>query len=88
MDRRQGVDRFHLDDHLAFHEKIQAETDVQPLIAVMDGNGDLPFHRQPGPDQIACEAMLVNGLQQARPEFSVHGECSIHDGATDLIHLW
>ena len=87
MDRRQGVDRFHLDDHLTLYEQIEAEADIQSVLAVMDGDGDLPFNGKAGAGQIAGEAMLVNRLQQTRSEFPVHGEGRVHDGAADLVHF-
>src|SRR5690606_1002691 len=68
MDRRQGVYRFHLDNHLAVHKQVQTKPRVEPLTPIAHGDGDLTFHRQTRPHQVSCEAMLIDGFEQTRSE--------------------
>ncbi len=88
MDRRQGVDRFHFDDHLTLHEKIQAKSGVYTLLPERDRHRDLPLDANAETKEFQSQTLLVNGLQQAGAKLAMHRECDVHDGATDAIHLW
>lgn len=85
MDRRQGVDRLHLNDHRAFDQKIDAIADIDPNVVLGDRNTDLSLTPQSGLAERLCQTGFVDALKQTRLQGAMNREGGIQSPTADLF---
>lgn len=85
MDRREGVNRFDLDQNSVLDHKVHSVSAFQVSLLVDDRQWHLPAECHASQGQLTCEAALVRRLQESGTELSMHLNCRVDDHAGERV---
>ena len=74
MNGRQGVDRFHLDDHCVFDQQIEPVATVERKVPEPHRHWLLHFHDQTRFNEEQAERTFVDGFEETGTEVGMHDD--------------
>ena len=83
MHGHQHLHRFDFNDNGPIHQQVDSVTRIQCDALVNDRQRRLPVNAQSPQLQFLHKAMLVGGLQESRPEQTMHSQGGRHDFTPD-----
>ena len=85
MDGEKSIDGFHLDDDPIIDDDVELVGAVEEHAFVADGHGPVPLEPKAAQCQLATQAVLIRGLEEARTEQSMHFDPCTDDLVRPII---
>lgn len=85
VDGQHRRQRFQLDEDAIFNEQVDAIPDVDPALAIDDGNWPFDLHSQPLQDEFMMEANTVCALEKPRSKGRVYLDRRTDDLTRDVV---